>query len=158
MSWLFVHDWPPPWAFQPALQASSPERGSISRHSKARVAHAPVYILEVLVVLEKGQSMLGRFEEAILMALIHVKGQATIGDLYEALAKHKMRRSFGAIYTALGRMLAKKFVTRRKGEPLPERGGKARYQYRITSGGRAAIAEAQKVRAAWGKAAATHRL
>jgi DNA-binding PadR family transcriptional regulator len=101
--------------------------------------------------------MLGRFEEAVLMALIHLKGQATIGDLYEALAEHKMRRSFGAIYTVLDRMLAKKFVTRRKGEPLPERGKKARYIYRITSGGRAAITEARKARAAWGNAGTAGR-
>jgi PadR family transcriptional regulator, regulatory protein PadR len=94
--------------------------------------------------------MLGGFEEAVLMALLHVKGRATIADICDALADHKMPRSFGAIYTVLDRMLAKKFVTRSKGEPLPERGGKARYQYKITSGGRAAIIKAQRARAAWG--------
>jgi PadR family transcriptional regulator, regulatory protein PadR len=93
--------------------------------------------------------MLGRFEEAVLMALLHVKGQATIADICDALADHKIPRSFGAIYTVLDRMLAKKFVTRRKGQPLPERGGKARYLYKITSGGRAPITRAQKARAAW---------
>ena len=97
--------------------------------------------------------MLGRFEEAVLLALIHFKGQATIGDLYDALDEHKIPRSFGAIYTVLDRMLAKRFVTRRKGEPLPIRGKKARYIYRITNGGRAAITEAQKARAVWGNTA-----
>ena len=48
--------------------------------------------------------LLGRFEEAILMALIHINGQATIGDLSQALAEHKMRRSFGMLYTVLDRM------------------------------------------------------
>jgi hypothetical protein len=43
--------------------------------------------------------MLGNFEEAVLMALLRVKGRATIADVYDALAGHKMPRSFGAIYT-----------------------------------------------------------
>ena len=96
--------------------------------------------------------MLGNFEEAVLMALLHVKGQATIADICDALADHEMPRPFVAIYAALDRMLQKKFVTRHKGDPRPERGGKARYQYKITSGGRAAIVKARRARAAWGNA------
>jgi PadR family transcriptional regulator, regulatory protein PadR len=92
--------------------------------------------------------MLGRFEEAVLMALLS-GGEATIADIYQVLADHKMARAFGAIYTVLDRMIAKKFVTRRKGEPLAERGGKARYYYKITSGGRAAVMETQKAAALW---------
>jgi PadR family transcriptional regulator, regulatory protein PadR len=94
--------------------------------------------------------MLGRFEESVLLALINAKGEATIADVYETLADHKMARSFGAIYTVLDRMIAKKFVTRRKGDPIAERGGKARYFYKITGGGRAAVHEAQKAAAVWG--------
>ena len=80
--------------------------------------------------------MLGRFEEAVLLALMNATGEATIADIYEALADKLKRVSLGAIYTTLDRMIEKKFVTRRKGEALPERGGKARYYYAITSGGR----------------------
>ena len=76
--------------------------------------------------------MLGRFEEAVLVALINAKDEATTADVYEALADKLPRRvSFGAIYTTLDRMLDKKFVEVRKGEPLPERGGKARNYYRV---------------------------
>jgi PadR family transcriptional regulator, regulatory protein PadR len=92
--------------------------------------------------------MLGRFEEAVLMALFS-GGEATIADIYQVLADHKMARALGAIYTVLDRMIAKKFVTRRKGDSLPERGGKARYYYKITGGGRAAVMEAQKAAALW---------
>jgi len=46
----------------------------------------------------------------------------------------------------------KNFVTRRKGKPLPERGGKARYYYKITSKGRAAVIEARRSTAAFGAA------
>ena len=97
--------------------------------------------------------MLGRFEEAVLMALFN-GGEATIADIYQVLAEHKMARAFGAIYTTLDRMIDKKFVTRRKGDPLAERGGKARYYYKITGGGRAAVMEAQKAAAIWRGAAA----
>ena len=89
--------------------------------------------------------MLGRFEEAVLVALINAKGEATTADVYEALEDKLERISFGAIYTTLDRMLGKKFVEVRRGEPLPERGGKARNYYRITSGGRAAVIEAQRL-------------
>jgi PadR family transcriptional regulator PadR len=98
--------------------------------------------------------MLGRFEEAILLVILDAKrdakGEVTIAEIYAALADKLKRVSFGAIYTTLDRMQNKKFVTRRKGGPLPERGGKARYYYKITSNGRAALIEAQRVSAAWG--------
>lgn len=85
--------------------------------------------------------MLGRFEEAVLLALINAQGEATISDVYKILATRLKRVSFGAIYTTLDRMLNKKFVEVRKGEPLAERGGKARNYSRITSGGRTAVLE-----------------
>jgi len=88
--------------------------------------------------------VIGRFEEAVLVALINAKGEATTADVYEFLADKLRRVSFGAIYTTLDRMLNKKFVEVRKGEPLPERGGKARNYYRITSGGRAAVIDARR--------------
>ena len=86
--------------------------------------------------------MLGRFEEAVLLTLINTKREATVAEIYEELADKLKRVSFGAIYTTLDRMIEKRFVTRRKGEALPERGGKARYYYAITSHGRAAVIEA----------------
>jgi len=92
--------------------------------------------------------VLGRFEEAVLMALINAKGEATTADVHASLADKLQRVSFGAIYTTLDRMVDKKFVEVRKGEPLPERGGKARNYYRITSGGRAAVIEAQRTASA----------
>jgi PadR family transcriptional regulator, regulatory protein PadR len=99
--------------------------------------------------------VLGRFEEAVLLALINARGEATTADVYEELAD-KLKRvvSFGAIYTTLDRMIEKKFVTRRKGEALPERGGKARYYYTITGRGRTAVIEAQSTMEAFSPPAA----
>lgn len=94
--------------------------------------------------------MLGRFEESILLALLAAPGEATTTDVYDALVKRLKHVSPGAIYTALDRMIAKKFVSRRKGDPLPERGGKARYYYKITKSGRTALIEAQNAAPSWG--------
>lgn len=93
--------------------------------------------------------MLGRFEEPVLLALINAKGELTIAEIYEVLADKVKRVSFGAIYTTLDRMAEKKFITRRKGAPLPERGGKARYYYKITNIGRAALIETQQTTSSW---------
>jgi PadR family transcriptional regulator, regulatory protein PadR len=94
-------------------------------------------------------NMLGGFEEAVLLALIDAKDELTIAEIYEILADKVKRLSFGAIYTTLDRMGDKKFITRRKGAPLPERGGKARYYYKITNFGRAAFIERQQTVASW---------
>jgi PadR family transcriptional regulator, regulatory protein PadR len=96
--------------------------------------------------------MLGGFEEAVLLVLINAKGEATTAEIYDALAGKLKRVSFGAIYTTLDRMGEKKFVTRRKGAPLRERGGKARYYYKISNSGRAAVIEKQRISAAWASA------
>jgi hypothetical protein len=38
--------------------------------------------------------MLGRFEETVLMALVYIKGSATIAQICEELADGKMPRTF----------------------------------------------------------------
>jgi predicted transcriptional regulator len=101
--------------------------------------------------------MLGRFEETVLMALLYIERPATIAQICTALADRKLPRTFGSIYTVLDRMIEKKLVTRRKGEPTLQPGGRAKYLYKITSGGRVAINKAQKARALWSRAATTRR-
>jgi hypothetical protein len=58
--------------------------------------------------------MLGRFEEAVLLALIDAKDELAIAEIPD---KMKRESSFGAIYTTLDRMGEKKFITRRKEPP-----------------------------------------
>jgi PadR family transcriptional regulator, regulatory protein PadR len=96
--------------------------------------------------------MIGPFEEAILTVLIKANGEATTVDVYDALVGKLRRVSLGAIYTTLDRMREKKFIERRKGEPLPERGGKSRYYYKITNAGRAAVIDSRQIIAAIGVA------
>ena len=89
--------------------------------------------------------MLGRFEEAVLIVMSRGGVEVTTNEIHAALSDALGREaSFGAIFTTLDRLTEKKFVTRRKGDPLPQRGGKARNFYTITGGGRAALAEAQR--------------
>ena len=49
-------------------------------------------------------------------------------------------------YTVLDCMIGSKLVSRHKGGPIPERGRKARYFYKITGSGRAVVNDAQKAR------------
>jgi PadR family transcriptional regulator PadR len=125
--------------FKPTPRSWARWRGSCFRPQPSYIPHN---------VEKEDFAVLGRFEEAVLMALINAKGEVTTAEVYEGLADKLKRVSFGAIYTTLDRMVDKKFVAVRKGKPLPERGGKARNYYRVTSGGRAAVIEAQRTTSA----------
>jgi PadR family transcriptional regulator PadR len=93
-------------------------------------------------------AMIGRLQEAILMALLNTKGEATTLELYEMLSGKHKPLLLSSIFIALDRMSRKKLVTRRKGDPLPQRGGKARLYYKITNSGRAALREVENTRTA----------
>lgn len=96
--------------------------------------------------------MPGRIEHGILLALRGLRGgKATTTEIYEVLAEKLSLTSLGAIYVALDRMIKKRLVERERGKPLPERGGKARFYYKITNAGRAALIEAEEASAALGK-------
>ncbi len=92
---------------------------------------------------------MGRVEEAILLVLQAEKGgELTTADISQILCDKVFAISLGTIYPTLDRAVKKQFISRRKGEPLPERGGKARVYYKITNKGRAALAEAGRSSAA----------
>ena len=52
--------------------------------------------------------------------------------------------AIGQIYTVLGRLERKGFVSSRMGEPTPERGGRAKKFYRIEAKGQEAMREARR--------------
>jgi len=85
--------------------------------------------------------MIGWQQRNILVALTASKGELTAHEIFIALNE---RHSLASISVALDRMHKAKLVNRRKGEPLPERGGKARQYYEITLSGRAALLEADQ--------------
>jgi DNA-binding PadR family transcriptional regulator len=80
-----------------------------------------------------------------MLALLNAKGgELSTAEIHEALTQKHFRITLGTLYPALDRAVKSNFLSRRKGDPLPERGGKARVYYKLTNAGRAALIEANK--------------
>ena len=90
--------------------------------------------------------MTGHLQEAILIVLANVKDEVTTSRIYDALEGKHVPLAPSSIFIALERMSKKNLVTRRRGEPIRQRGGKAQIYYKITRAGRAAVRRAAKVR------------
>jgi PadR family transcriptional regulator, regulatory protein PadR len=76
---------------------------------------------------------LGELEQIVLLAVLRVGDEAyaiPILEQIEAQTGRKIAR--GALYTALDRLEAKGCLRSRVGEPLPERGGRARRYFTVT--------------------------
>jgi DNA-binding PadR family transcriptional regulator len=91
---------------------------------------------------------LGEFEELVLLCVCTLGSEATGASIQTALGEQAGRAaSLGSIYAALDRMARKGAVESWLGEPLPERGGRARRYYRATREGRVALSDLHHVRA-----------
>ena len=88
-------------------------------------------------------SHLGEFEQLILFALLRL-GESAYGVSVRQEIEERAGRpvSSGAVYTALGRLEARSFVTSRIGETAPQRGGRRRKYYRLEPAGAAALQRA----------------
>jgi len=76
---------------------------------------------------------LGELEQIVLLAVLRLGDEAyavPILEQIEAQAGRTMAR--GALYTALERLEAKGCLRSRLGDPLPERGGRARRYFTVT--------------------------
>jgi PadR family transcriptional regulator len=76
---------------------------------------------------------LGELEQIVLLAVLRLKDEAyaiPILEQIEAQTGRKLAR--GALYTALDRLEAKGCLRSHVGEPLPERGGRARRYFTVT--------------------------
>lgn len=83
---------------------------------------------------------LGEFEQVVLVAVLRLGDEAyaiPIRQEIEARTGRKVAR--GALYTALDRLEAKRYLRSRMSEPLPQRGGRARRYYTATPAGLAAV-------------------
>jgi DNA-binding PadR family transcriptional regulator len=83
---------------------------------------------------------LGEFEQVVLLAILRVKDEAyaiPIREEIEARTGRSVAR--GALYTALERLETKRCLTSRMGEPLAERGGRARRYFSVTPAGVSAL-------------------
>jgi DNA-binding PadR family transcriptional regulator len=81
-----------------------------------------------------------KVEETILLAVFKLGG-----DAYGVAVKNQIKKVtgrdylYGTLYAALEQMVNKGFLQKRWGEPTPERGGKRKIFFRITSRGEDAL-------------------
>ncbi len=88
---------------------------------------------------------LGEFERAVLLAIIHVGDDAYGVSIRQELEKTLKRSiSFGAVYTTLERMLEKGLVSTYSGDPTPQRGGRAKKFFTVTTRGMKALDHARR--------------
>ncbi|NRA59414.1 MAG: helix-turn-helix transcriptional regulator [Psychrobium sp.] len=80
------------------------------------------------------QTYLGEFEHFVLLSIMHLGDQA-YGVTIRQQLKQSIDRdvSLGALYSTIERLEKKGFITSRKGEAKPERGGKAKRLVRVSA-------------------------
>jgi DNA-binding PadR family transcriptional regulator len=91
-------------------------------------------------------NLLSRSEEIVLLAVWKLQENAygvSIRELVNDSTGYEW--SVGAIYAPLHRLVKKDMVKTRKGEPIPERGGRHRIYYEITPGGLKALYRIKRV-------------
>jgi len=88
---------------------------------------------------------LGEFEQVVLLAILRLGEDAygvTIGT--EITTCTGRQPTPGALYTTLDRLEDKRLIASRLGDPTPQRGGRAKRYFTLTSKGVAAITRAQQ--------------
>lgn len=93
------------------------------------------------------KTVVGGFEEVVLLSVLRV-GDDAYGVKIRQTAEEAVGRpvSIGAIYATLDRLERKGFVTSRKGEARPERGGRAKRYFKVNAAGVKALNEAATIR------------
>ncbi len=91
---------------------------------------------------------LGTLELTVLLAVARL-GDDAHGLAIRADVSARMRHDYsvGAIYTTLQRLEEKGFVTSFKTEPLAQRGGRSRRQFKVSGTGHRALGAAQRIAA-----------
>lgn len=76
---------------------------------------------------------LGELEQIVLLAVMRLGDDAYAVPILDQIEEQTGRKiARGALYTALDRLEAKGCLRSRLGEPLPERGGRARRFFTVT--------------------------
>ena len=88
---------------------------------------------------------LGEFEQMVLLAILHVKGEAYGVPIMDEIERRTGRTvSRAAVYVTLRRLEQRGLLTSWMGEPTGERGGKARRCVRVEPEGLRLVAEARR--------------
>jgi DNA-binding PadR family transcriptional regulator len=88
---------------------------------------------------------LGEFEQMVLLAIAHLRGEAYGIPIVEEIERRTGRSvARAAVYITLRRLEDKGFVSSWMGEPTAERGGKARRHVKLEAEGAKALREARR--------------
>lgn len=80
--------------------------------------------------------MIGDFEFEVLSEVMRLAGDGYAVPISEHLSNERGKRvQLGTVHGTLARLEKKGFVESRMGDPLPERGGRARRYYKIEISG-----------------------
>lgn len=92
-------------------------------------------------------SQLGEFEELVLLTIAALYDDAYSVAVVEELARRLERSmSLGAVHRTMQRLEEKGLVHSRFGESTPERGGRRKRLFFVTTEGEQALLEARRVR------------
>lgn len=90
--------------------------------------------------------LLSRAEEIMLLTVIKLGQNAYGVAIRDHLKKETGTEwSFGSIYMPLNRLTNKGYVTKRYGDPIPERGGRRKCIYGVTKSGMIALKDIRKI-------------
>src|ERR671920_386792 len=89
---------------------------------------------------------LGEFEQLVLLAIVHLRGEAYGTPIVEEIERRTGRRvTRAAVYVTLRRLEEKGFVSSWMSDPTTERGRKGRRYVRLEAEGARALREARQV-------------
>lgn len=89
---------------------------------------------------------LGEFEQLVLLAIVHLRGEAYGIPIADEIARRTGREvARAAVYVTLRRLEEKGYVSSWIGDPTPERGGKGRRYVKILSNGLRALRESRQL-------------
>jgi PadR family transcriptional regulator PadR len=92
------------------------------------------------------RNCLGEFEHIVVLALLRI-GEGAYGVTVRKEIEVRTHRevSIGAIYATLERLQAKGYVKSSFGDPTPERGGRSKRFFHVTTTGMNAMQRTQRV-------------
>ena len=84
---------------------------------------------------------LGEFEQLVLLAVLRLEGEGYGVTVRREIEERTGRRvGLGSVYATLDRLTQKGLLESQVADPTPVRGGRAKKVFRLTRGGRGALA------------------
>ncbi len=94
----------------------------------------------------EAMKLLSRSDELLLLACWRLQPTAYAVTIREHLKEVTGKTwAFGAIFVSLDRLVKRGFIVSRLSDPTPERGGKSKRLYRLTSKGAEALIEIKRL-------------